>query len=410
VQGNDTAGSRAKKENVGIRRRHARGCATQEGRRCSCEPSYEAVVGLGKTGERRRKTFPTLAQAKKWRTQMLANKAEGRRMTPSSITLRAAASEYVDGMRSGSVTTRGGQRYKASTTRSYEHSLELHALPELGGARVSAITTGAIQDLIERMRKEGQTGSTIANVINPLRAIFRRLVLLGRVHENPTRGVVIPSTRSKRLHAGDPADAARLLEVFPERDRCVWALAFYAGLRLGELRALRLGDVDEKNGVIHVRLSWDPKEGEIEPKSTAGVRDVPILAALRPYLAAQRASCSWSDEPGALFLGASPRGAFGYTGLRKRTAKALAAARLKHVTLHEARHSFASYLAASGIGLKELTSIMGHSSVTVSLDRYGHLFEGAMAGTAAQIDAWFAASDTSRRLAQLDSERVESGQ
>jgi integrase len=164
---------------------------------------------------------------------------------------------------------------------------------------------------------------------------------------------------------------------------------------------LRWGDVDEPAGVVHVRLSWDAQEGEIEPKSTAGVRDVPILAPLRPYLAAQRAACPWSDDPGALVLGASPRGAFGYTGLRKRTAKALTAARLKHVTLHEARHSFASYLAASGIGLKELTSIMGHSSVTVSLDRYGHLFEGAMASTTARIDAWFEAADTQSRMAQL---------
>jgi integrase len=311
-------------------------------------------------------------------------------------------------MRDGSVTTRGGERYKASTTRSYAHSLGLHALPDLGGARVSAITTGALQDLIERMRREGQTGSTIANVINPLRAIYRRLVLLGRVHENPTRGVVIPTTRTKRLHAGDPADAAKIISAMREQDQCAWALAFYTGLRLGELRALRWGDVDEKRAVIHVRLSWDAKEGEITPKSTAGVRDVPILAPLRPYLVAQRVRCTWSSDPRALVLGASPRGAFGYTGIRKRTVKALAEAGFAHVTLHEARHSFASYLAASGIGLKELTSIMGHSSVTVSLDRYGHLFAGAMAGTAAQIDAWLAAANTQIRLEQLVSVREES--
>jgi integrase len=253
------------------------------------------------------------------------------------------------------------------------------------------------------MSREGQTGSTIANVINPLRAIYRRLVMLGRVNDNPTRGVVLPTTRSKRLHAGDPADAARIIAAVDERDRCVWALAFYGGLRLGELRALRWCDIDEKAGVIRVQMSWDPKEGEIEPKSSAGVREIPILAPLRPLLGAQRAACDWADEPNGLVLGASRRGAFGYTGLRKRTAKALTGANLKHVTLHEARHSFASYLAASGIGLKELTSIMGHSSVTVSLDCYGHLFEGAMASTAARIDAWLDAADTQSRVAQLAS-------
>ena len=187
-----------------------------------------------------------------------------------------------------------------------------------------------------------------------------------------------------------------------EQDQCVWALAFWAGLRLGELRALRWGDVDEKAGVLHVQRSWDAIEGEVEPKSSAGVRDIPILAPLLPHLAARRASCAWSSEPIGLVLGASRRVALGYTGLRKRSARALAAEGLGHVTLHEARHSFASYLAASGIGIKELTVILGHSSVTVSLDRYGHLFEGALAQTAAQINAWFEASDTRSRVAQLE--------
>ena len=142
-----------------------------------------------------------------------------------------------------------------------------------------------------------------------------------------------------------------------DQDRCVWALAFYAGLRLGELRALRWGDVDEKAGVIRVQLSWDSKEGEIEPKSTAGVREIPILSPLRPILEPTR-RVPWTDDPAGLVLGASRRGALGYTGLRKRSEKAFDRRRIQRVTLHEARHSFASYLAASGIGIKELTVIL----------------------------------------------------
>lgn len=395
-----TAQPRARKIPTGISERHARTCATREAKRCSCDPSYEAVVSFAR-GERRRKTFRNLTEAKAWRIQQLSAKTTARRRAPASLSLRDAADEYLNGMKDGSVTTRGGQRYKASTARSYEHSLNLHGLPDLGGRRVGDLTTGDIQKLVERMRREGQSGTTIANVVNPIRAIYRRLILLGRVHENPTRGVVLPTTRSKRLHAGDPNDAGRVIEAMADQDRCTWALAYWAGLRLGELRALRWGDVDEKSGVIHVCRSWDRVEGEIEPKSYAGVRDVPILAPLRPILAAERAACAWANQPEGLVLGASRRGAFGYTGLRKRTATALTAAGLKHVTLHEARHSFASYLAASGIGLKELTSIMGHSSVTVSLDRYGHLFEGAMASTAARIDAWLEAADTAGRVAQI---------
>ena len=323
-------------------------------------------------------------------------------IVPSRVRLDAAAAEFLGGIKAGRIKTRSGEPYKPSTIRAYEHSLNLHALPWLGARQIGSITTGDIQALIERMSGDGQTGSTIANVINPLRAIFRRLRLLGHVPANPTQGVVIPTAHTKRLHAGDPADAERALAAVAEPDRCVWALAFYAGLRLGELRALRWGDVDQRGAVIHVRRSWDAVEGgETLPKSSAGVRDVPILTRLEPYLAAQRAACPWADDLDGLVLGATRGAPFGYTGLRKRSAKALAAAGLPHVTLHEARHSFASYLAASGIGIKDLTVILGHSSVTVSLDRYGHLFEAGKAQTAAQINAWFAAS-AMQGLAQLD--------
>ena len=252
------------------------------------------------------------------------------------------------------------------------------------------------------MSGDGQTGSTIANVVNPLRAIFRRLRLLGHVPTNPTLGVVIPTSHTKRLHAGNPADAERVLAAMPEQDRCIWALAFYGGLRLGELRALRWGDVDEAGSVIHVRRSWDRVEGETLPKSSAGVRDVPILARLAPHLANQRAACAWADDPASLVLGVTRGSAFGYTGLRGRSKRALIAAKLPHVTLHEARHSFASFLAAAGVGIKDLTVILGHSSVVVSLDRYGHLFEGALDQTRSQINAWLDAADTQRRVAQLE--------
>jgi integrase len=397
VQSQDTS---RRKPPPGITRQHSRSCSSRAGKRCSCAPTFKAVVSFAR-GQRRVKTFGALTEAEAWRARQLEAKTRTRQTAPSAQRLREAAEEYLAGMRDGSIKTRGGQDYKPSVIRSYEQSLTRHALPTLGGRRVADVRTSDVQRLVERMSAQSKSGSTIANTINPLRSIFRRLVILDRVSENPTRGVVIPSTRSKRLHAGDPEEASRIVAAVAAQDRCVWAFAFWAGLRLGELRGLRWEDVDERAGVIHVRHSWDRAEGEITPKSAAGVRDVPILEPLRAHIAERRASCEWSSDPAGLVLGATRRTAFGYTGIRKRTAKALAAAGLAHVTLHEARHSFASYLAASGISLKGLTTILGHSSVTVSLDRYGHLFEGALAQEAAQVNAWLAAADTKSRIEQL---------
>jgi integrase len=70
------------------------------------------------------------------------------------------------------------------------------------------------------------------------------------------------------------SEAEALIEALPAGDRTLWATAFYAGVRLGELRALRWGDLDLAAGRIEVRRSWDPEAGEIEPKSDAGRRRV----------------------------------------------------------------------------------------------------------------------------------------
>jgi integrase len=74
------------------------------------------------------------------------------------------------------------------------------------------------------------------------------------------------------------AEATALLAALIESDRAVWATALYAGLRLGELRALRVGNVGD--GTIDVEATWDAMVGPVAPKSAAGVRRIPIPATL----------------------------------------------------------------------------------------------------------------------------------
>jgi integrase len=82
------------------------------------------------------------------------------------------------------------------------------------------------------------------------------------------------------------AEAGKLLAALPDDDRALWATAFYAGLRLGELRALRVRNVNVDADVIHVEHGWDVKAGEIEPKSKAGIREIPVPEILKATLVA----------------------------------------------------------------------------------------------------------------------------
>jgi integrase len=180
-----------------------------------------------------------------------------------------------------------------------------------------------------------------------------------------------------------PAEAHALLAALSPADRAIWAAALYAGLRRGELQALRWCDIDFQAGVIRVERSWDEKAGPIAPKSRAGRRRVPLMAPLRAQLAAYR--LRQKPNPATLVFIGRRKGAFSAEALLKRSRTAWKRAGLKPIGLHECRHTYAAFMIAAGVNAKALCSYMGHSSITVTLDRYGHLMPGAEAQAAGML-------------------------
>ena len=371
---------------AGIEVRHKRACASHRGRRCSCRPGYRAEVYSARQRRRIRKTFPTLAAAKAWRADAQSQVRSGRLRAARSQTLREAADVFLTGAREGSITCRSGEPYKPSTIRGYDEALRLRVLPALGANRLSEITHRDLRLYVERLVTEGLTPSTIHNTINPLRAIYRRALALGDVALNPCADLTLPAERGGRLRIAPPEEAAKLLAAAPNRDRALWATAFYTGLRRGELRALDWTDVDLEAGVIRVTGSWDRVAGKVAAKSRAGQdRAVPIPATLRPYLLAHRLR-QGRGGVGLVFSTSSGR-PFDPPTVSERAAKAWKRAGLKRMTLHECRHTYASLMIAAGVNTKTLSTYMGHASVGITLDRYGHLMPGAEREAAAMLDA-----------------------
>src|SRR5207253_8928901 len=103
-----------------------------------------------------------------------------------------------------------------------------------------------------------------------------------------------------------------------------------------------------------------------------------------------------------LVFGRAARDPFNPATVNNRARRAWAAARLVPIGLHEARHTYASLMIAAGVNAKALSTYMGHSSVTITYDRYGHLMPGNEDEAAAHLDAYLARADTRTRLAQLE--------
>jgi integrase len=183
-----------------------------------------------------------------------------------------------------------------------------------------------------------------------------------------------------------PAVAARLIEVLPDEDRGVWATALYAGLRYGELRALRWVAVDLDGGTIRVRESWDPMEGSIAPKTRTSQLTTPRSSALRDRLQERRRDRDRADD--LVFAGEDGL-PFHAASIYRRADRAWEAAGLaERLRLHQARHTYASFMIAAGVNAKALSVLMGHSSIKVPFDLYGHLMPGTEAEAAALLDAF----------------------
>jgi integrase len=369
----------------GIEPRHARSCAAKgwdETSVCTCSPTFQAAVYVARDGKLVRKTFPTISAAKSWRADSAHAVKRGTMGAPTKQTIGAGLDAMLEGMKSGSVRNRNRKTFKPSAIRSYEAVVDARLRQTFGNRKLTDLHRNDVQDYAEELLSEDLDPSTVRNVLMPLRVLYRIAIRRGEVAVNPTHDLELPAVEGTRERVADPGEAQTLLEALPEKDRALWATAFYAGLRNGELRALRVDDVDLEAGLLRVERSWDDVEGAVDPKSKAGARTIPICEHLRGYLA----TVIESRQEGLLF-GETPQRPYNYGKTTRRAYSAWTKANLERITLHNGRHSFRSYLDYAGISEARCDRYLGHANHSVGR-RYTHAFESQLALDAALLDAY----------------------
>jgi integrase len=346
------------------------------------------------------KTSAKLATVKRWRTDALKAIGDGTHMLGSDQTIRAAGEALVAGMKAGTVRNRSGRVYKPSVIRDFERLLKQVIYPAVGPYALGELRRGQVQRLADKLLTDGYDPSTVRNMLMPLRVIYRRAVRLEDVAHNPTADLELPAVDGRRERIATPQEAARLIAAL-DADQALWACAFYAGLRRGELAALRVQDLDLNADVIQVRHGWDRIEGLIELKSKAGRRSLPLCQAAKRPLLGHLLATGRRDRADAFVFGSKDPKPFTLDVPSRRAVRAWNAANaavraeaeeqgreveqdelLTPIGLHEARHTFASLMIASmteagKFNAKVLQELMGHASITETFDRYGHIFPGS---------------------------------
>jgi integrase len=308
----------------------------------------------------------TLTEARRERESLLAGLREGRIAQRDSATFEEIFAEYQDA-RSLSERTRAHER----------HLLDRH-LSTIADRRVQAVTASDVAKVLRGMRDTYSPWTQIA-VFRILAGTFALALRRGIVTRSPIDGLA-PSERPKQRNAKrvavlDAETIARLVAAgTSKRWRAALGLAGYAGLRLGEIRALTWTDVDREAGTVTVRRSMLPDGTPKARKTAAGARTLPMLPALRRLLVDWQVR-SPHTQPEDLVIGTADGKPVAERNLRRALDDAKEAAGLdgtkERLSWHSLRHSFASLLATDlELPATTLARLAGHTDAGFTLRVY----------------------------------------
>lgn len=291
---------------------------------------------------------------------------------------------------------------EASTIAAYRQHVRLHIDPLIGARKLNQLTRPMVETYRDELLETGRSRPMVSRVLRSLTSIVSEAERIGYVAKNPCRGVTLKRGKRDKAKVLPPSkeDMRLLLEHAGNgrpMDRPLLMVLIFAGLRASEVRALPWHNVDLERGAITVDQRADFKNVIGPPKSAAGRRTIPIPAGVVAALKAWREVCPPSpralvfpSEAGTpifhpnLVLGFQEpiQIAAGVTRPVLKDGKPVLDKKGNLVvegryTLHSFRHAAASLWIERQVPPKKVQSWMGHSSIQVTFDTYGHLFAAA---------------------------------
>ena len=252
-------------------------------------------------------------------------------------------------------------------------------------AKMTDITSAEIIRYFDKLNYATETKGKIFNTLN---SIFKYAKLHFKLKENPMD--VIPRFQKteeeiiKKLDYDQriwvPEEFIRVEEQIPDRYwqyRILLHLLYWTGMRKNEAMSLTWKDIDLKKGFLHIWRQYELETFQWKTLKTKNSRrnirldkeTINQLQLLRNYYSNKYETF---DESWFAFGGLKP---LSTTQLDRIKNKAEQAAGVKHIRVHDLRHSHASYLIANGVNIVKVSRRLGHSSISMTVDTYTHLLE-----------------------------------
>lgn len=354
-------------------------------------------------GRERARTFGRKLDAQRWLDTVEASKHRGDWVDPQSG--RVTFGEWASRVEST-------RRRRPSTEVRDEMLMRLHVLPQFGHLGVGQIDTTSVEEWIASLSVAGLGADTVRKCYGLLRYSMAHAVRRRLIPSSPcTDDIVLPPLPQREMRFLSPDEVESLADAIDARWRPLVLMAAYTGLRFGELTALRPSRLDLLRRTVRVEEAITEVNGRLvagPAKTRASRRTVSIPGSLVDELAMHL-----SRTGDSTFVFESPDGGpLRRTNWRRRFwVPAVVASVGDPMRFHDLRHTHAALLIAQGTHPKVVQERLGHASITVTLDTYGHLMDGMDAAAADRLDALRAGSLPNRsgavvRITEARSSRI----
>lgn len=274
---------------------------------------------------------------------------------------------------------------RRSTFEGYEYAVRPHIAPALGRLKLKDLTPAHLRSFYRDRLDSGRAPATVHKLHVVLHKSLKAAVADGLIPRNAAAGLKLPRITREEI---DPLteDQARLLleTVSGDRLEALYVLALHTGMLQGELLALKWDDVDLERGVLRVRRTLTHADKAFvlgEPKTKNSRRTIRLTSgavdALQAHLSHQLREIEEMGslyQPGGLIFATETGTIINPSNLRNRSFKPLLKrAGLPPARFHDLRHTCATLLLGRDVNAKVVSEMLGHSSISITLDIYSHL-------------------------------------
>jgi integrase len=320
------------------------------------------------------KSFDDVDNANKWIARAELASEDGRPIDAEAA--RIDFSKYVETWKASKVDISG------KTLATYNSQLRLYLIPTFGTRKLSGISTSEIKAWVGNLSKSGVGATTIRQTYRLLHQILQSALIDELLARNPAVGIKLPKVVAKKKQGLTREQLLNLANECGDQKTLI-ILMGTCGLRVNEALALRVQNIDLDARTVEVKHSWTTdefgkklrdEEGNLIPGSTKTdeERTIPLpettIQALKPHLE-NKAPGDW------VFLGTNGN-VLDYGHFRRAIFKpATDRLGMSNVTPHTLRHTCASLLISLGAPITTVSYVLGHASVKMTLDIYGHYYE-----------------------------------